>query len=208
MLTFKLGEQQALRFPSKWGGARVGAGRPKSQKKRSYVPHVARPAVARSRPHHVTVKFVHGTWNLRSQRCFRPIRDALATVKRERAGVRIVQFTVQHNHLHLIVEADDRASLSGAMRSLLIRVARGVNAVMGARGRRVRERYHEHILRTPAEARNALRYVLRNRDHHLAQWAAPRGPELDEFGSIAHRDVVRAAASWLLREGWTRAGPL
>ena len=87
------------------------------------------------------------------------------------------------------------------MRALLIRVARGLNAVMGTRGRRVAERYHEHVLRTPTETRNALKYVLGNRAHHLAQWGMPSGPQVDRWSSESPEleALVRPPESWLLR---------
>ncbi|MGZ5967736.1 MAG: transposase [Polyangiales bacterium] len=203
--------QQELPFNAKsgWGGARPGAGRPKSGKKPARVPHVARPPVSRHRPHHVTVRVARGTWNLRSQRCFRPISKALEAAT-ERAGFRVVHFSVQHNHVHMIIEANDRRTMSNAMRSLLIRVARGINGVMGVRGRRFEDRYHEHVLRTPNEARNALRYVIRNRAHHLAQWGKRDGGWVDEYSSESRAlgSLVRPPRSWLLIDGWTRAGPL
>lgn len=170
------------------------------------MPHDRRPAVSRHRPHHLTVRVTRGTWNLRSQRCFRPIRDALAMV-RARTGFRVVQFSVQHNHMHLIVEADDRRTMSNAIRALLIGIARGVNRVMQARGTRFADRYHEHVLATPTEVLNALRYVIGNRAVHLARWG--KEPQaLDEpFSSLATREIIKRPRSWLLRQGWTRAGP-
>jgi REP element-mobilizing transposase RayT len=87
--------------------------------------------VSRHRPHHVTIKMARGTWNLRSQRWFAPIRKALA-VAAERRGFRIAHFSVQHDHVHMIVEANDRRGMSEGLRTLLVRVARGINAVMGA----------------------------------------------------------------------------
>jgi REP element-mobilizing transposase RayT len=154
----------------------------------------------------VTVKFSRGTWNLRSQRCFEPIRDALAAV-RKRPEMRVVHYSVQHDHVHMIVEADDRRSLVNGMKALLIRVARGINRVMGARGRRLADRYHEHVLKTPTETRNALRYVLKNRATHLARWGKAGEEETDSFSSLGE-PLVKRPRSWLLREGWQRAGPL
>jgi len=205
-----MAEQTSLRFPNTWGGARVGAGRPKGTRRSERMPHTTRPVVSRHKPHHVTVRVARGTWNLRSQRCFGPIRAALAAVV-DRPGFRVVHFSVQHNHIHLVTEASDRRALGNGMRALLIRVARGLNAVMKTRGRRFSDRYHEHVLATPNEVRNALRYVLGNRAHHLAQWGkTPVPDEGDTFSSIARaaEPLVRTPGSWLLREGWKRAGPI
>jgi putative transposase len=165
------------------------------------MPHTVRPRVSPHKPHHVTVRVTKRTWNLRSQRCYRPIASALATL---RAGLRIVQYTVQHNHLHLIVEANDRRTMSNRLRTLLSRIARGINRVMGAHGPRFEDRYHEHILSTPSETRNALLYVAGNRAVHLARWGGDP-PADDPFTSNAA--LIQCPRSWLLREGWTRAGP-
>lgn len=155
----------------------------------------------------MTVRVVRGTWNLRSQRCFAPIRKALSAV-RHRSDFRIVHFSVQHNHLHLVTEASDRRSLSNGLRALLIRIAKGLNGVMDVRGRRFDDRYHEHILKTPTEVRNVLRYVLGNRFVHMARWGAIPPAGLDPFCSLTVTDAVTAPEAWLLREGWTRAGPI
>jgi len=198
------GEQQDLRFPNKWGGRRLGAGRPKGSRRSTRMPHVARPNVSPHKPHHVTVRVTRGTWSLRSQRCFRPVRSELERATK-RAGFRVVHFSVQHNHMHLIVEADDRRTMSNGLRSLLSRIARGLNQVMHANGRRFDDRYHQHILATPTEVCNALRYVLGNRAEHLARWGRVVDREaIDAFCSIAE-PVVKRPRSWLLREGWTRA---
>ncbi len=171
------------------------------------MPHTKRPPVSRHRPHHITLRVTRGTWNLRSQRCFAPIRRAFAAV-RARAAFRIVQFSVQHNHLHMLVEAEDRTRMTRGMRALLVRIARGLNRVMGTRGARFADRYHEHVLKTPNEACNALRYVIGNRDVHLRRWKRDEGIGTDPYSSAVESALVTPPSSWLLRDGWTRAGPL
>jgi REP element-mobilizing transposase RayT len=199
-------EQQGLRFPNTWGGRRVGAGRPRGSRHSERMSHARRPSVSRHRPHHITVRVTRGTWNLRSQRCYRPILAAIEWVAK-REGFRIVHFSVQHNHLHLIVEAESGRELSNALRALFSRIARALNRVMRTRGRRFDDRYHQHILRTPSEVRNALNYVLGNRAEHLARWGRiVDRTVVDPFSSLAVA-VVKLPGSWLLREGWTRAPP-
>ncbi len=197
-------EQQARPYPNTWGGRRAGAGRPRGSRTSDRVPHTKRPRVSRHRPHHITVRTTRGTWNLRAQRCYRPIAAALAAV-RSREGVRVVHFSVQHNHVHLIVEADGRRALSGAMRALLIRVARDLNKLMGTRGARFEDRYHEHVLETPSETRNALLYVIGNRAVHLARWGKVQRADVDRFSSLASEELIRPPESWMLTKGWLGA---
>ncbi len=144
-------------------------------------------------------------WNLRSKRCFRIIERALFATANGRSA-QIVHFSVQGNHIHLLVEADDKRSLSRAMRSLAIRIARGINTLMRSNGKVIAHRYHARSLRTPTEVRNALGYVRHNFRHHAAQRnEAVRLTFIDPYSSEALLSFrVPAARTWLLATGWRR----
>lgn len=213
--------QQALPFttrpvPSRRGGARKGAGRPRKPSSES---HRRRPAIGRGTPLHVTLAFAEHVWNLRAQRCLAPIDAALRALSRH-AACRVTHFSVQGNHVHLVVEADDKAALSRAMRALTIRVARGLNRVMGRRGRVLGSRYHARALRSPTEVKNVVRYVLANHARHV-----PGAPVADPFssapsfadwealelpaGRVAYAlpgldPPISRAQGWLLRVGLVR----
>jgi REP element-mobilizing transposase RayT len=67
---------------------------------------------------------------------------------RLRFGMRIVHYSIQGNHLHLIVEVDDTVSLSRGVQGLAVRIARRLNALIRRRGAVFVDRYHAHALRT------------------------------------------------------------
>jgi len=92
------------------------------------------------------------------------------------------------------------------VRALLIRIAKRINRMMGVRGPRFADRYHERALTGPTQVRNALRYVIHNHARHLAQ-VGKVAAERDEFCSDAHPELTVKPKSWLLRVGWQRAGP-
>ncbi len=52
-------------------------------------------------------------------------------------------------HLHFIVEADDNRALSEGMQGLSVRLAKGLNRLMGRHGKVFADRFHAHVLRTP-----------------------------------------------------------
>ncbi|WP_394841412.1 transposase [Pendulispora brunnea] len=138
------------------------------------------------------------------------------------AVFRVLHFSVQHDHIHFIVEADDKASLSGGMRGLSIRLARAINRGLARCGPVWKERYHAHELTRPREVRNALLYVLMNHRKHGASiaWLDARssaawfeGWRKDDLFEHALRDLdgltgltppVQPARTWLTREGWRR----
>jgi REP element-mobilizing transposase RayT len=176
---------------------------------------VARGPLAARFPVHVTVRLGEGLPNLRRRRSYAALRAAFCAGG-DRFGFRLVHFSVQSNHVHWIAETQDRRALVRGLTGLLVRVAKGLNRVWGRRGRVFDDRYHEHVLRTPREVRNAIHYVLQNaRRHGIALagvdpfssgawfdgWATvPGGRDLREAG------IVVRARTWLLAVGWRRCG--
>ena len=185
------------------GGPRPGAGR-KPRGARALVSHKERERFARPAPSHVTLRVRQHVWNLRSGRSFRRIR-ACFEQSRGRFGARLVEFSVQGNHLHLIIEADDSESLSRAMQGLCIRLAKALNAMMRRAGAVFADHYHSRLLNTPTELARAIAYVLGNAAHHFGAQSGR-----DAFSSATVRDgVVARPVGWLTRVGWkrARAGP-
>jgi REP element-mobilizing transposase RayT len=194
-------KQLAIHFPHKptWGGKRRNAGR-KPAGKHAGVSHLARERFQRALPVHVTVRVAEHVYNLRSRRCFSALAKAF-TAAAERLEVRIIEFSVQGNHVHFVVEAGSNDALARAMKGLAVRMARGLNRVMHRRGRVLGDRYHAHVLRTPTEVRRALRYVRTNAVKH----GAARGARDIYTSPVADVSLPRAS-TWLLREGWRRGG--
>jgi REP element-mobilizing transposase RayT len=195
-------------------------GRPRKQGKHDPA-HVTRPAHAARHPVHVVLRVVRDVGNLRTQRAYRAVRGALARCA-ARADYRVVHVSIQSNHLHLLVEADDRGALSRGMQGFAISAAKRLNRELRRRrGEVFAFRYHATPIETPRQARNALAYVLNNWRRHRND---ARGPwRIDPYSSAEqfagwetpHRYAPRheplpcvRATSWLLLEGWTRAGPI
>jgi REP element-mobilizing transposase RayT len=163
------------------------------------VTHALRPRFGRLLPVHVTMRMAEHVYNLRSRRAFSRISRALAAAA-ERFGMRIVQFAIEGNHIHLIVEAESHEALSRAMQGFSIRVAKGLNAMMHKRGRVLGDRYHGHVLRTPTETRRAVAYVRNNHRKHMAQVGQTFSPRyVDVYSSDVRSMDLPAPHTWLLR---------
>jgi hypothetical protein len=143
---------------------------------------------------------------------FGAVRAALVAGSRD--DFRIVEYSVQNDHIHLIVESEDREALMCGAKGLAIRLAKAINRALRRRGQVWGDRYHVHELRTPREVRNALRYVLLNVRKHL-----PQAPGIDPCSSGAWFDgwliatpatgrLLPKATTWLLSIGWRRHGLL
>jgi len=198
-----------------WGGRRAGAGR-KRLAPRPLVPHRRRPAHQPSYPEHLTWRCLAGLGSLRGAAVFPAIVGALAAHRAAGVAFRVVHFSVQDDHLHLIVEATDAPALRAGAQGLGVRLARAINRALGRRGRVFDDRFHNRPLRTPREVRFALAYVLQNFKKHQVRVPTRLDPcssamwfdGFRELGpaSLASRAPVHAPRTWLARVGWRRHG--
>ena len=185
-----------------WGGKRKGAGRPPAGAKAG-VSHLKRARFPQRHPVHVTLRTLPAAGFLRGDRRYRAIEEALREAK-ERHGLRVIHYSVQGNHLHLLVEAGGAESLARGVQGLCVRLARALNAVARRSGKVFADRYHAHVLASRREVARALRYLLENFRHHLRQDIAPRGA--DPCSSAAWLEIpltdgapVLRPRTWLLR---------
>jgi len=170
----------------------------------------------------VTLRVRRGLPGLRSRRFLRELRPSLREAC-ERRGFRVVHYSVQRNHLHLLVESAGKDALGRGMKAISARVARAVQRAFGVAGPVLHGRYHLRVLRSPREVRNALAYVLLNaRKHWRERHGSPPPEGLDEASSgrwfpgwrrafasrepPPERPEVAVPRTWLLSVGWRRHG--
>ena len=180
-------------------------------------------------PAHVTVGVLPNLPSLRDVRVVRRIERSFAKGC-ERPGFRLVHYSLQGNHAHLIVEATDQYSLARGMMAIGARIALAVNRVARRRGRVLADRYHSRVLRTPREVYRALRYVLLNARRHAgkaraalsrvrldpassARWFdgwkwRPAASRIATPARSGDRSPVARARTWLLTTGWLLHGRL
>jgi len=200
-----MGRQLELALP-KWGGRRKGAGRPRTREHPGLfepgVPHLRRADFAARNPIHVTLRVQPGVGYLRSRLRAKIIEEALRAVG---GRMRVVHYSIQGNHLHLIVEVESAQDLSRAMQALAIRIAKRLNALAARKGAVFVDRYHAHALASPREVAHAVKYVLDNYRHHTREYVPPRWR--DPLSSAAPKEDAPVAAprTWLLRVGWKLA---
>ena len=210
------------------GGPRRAAGRPRTLPRR-VVHHVKRPGVPNGTPAHITLRVLPGIPSLRQRRFVNEFRRTLGNVS-ERGEFRVVHYSVQRNHVHMIVEASGKQALGRGMKAVASRFAFAVNRVFQRAGKVLEGRYHLHLLTSPREVRNALAYVLLNARKHWKQRtgrnpiarvdAASSGAWFDGWKKSARVDIARTRdgrsppgnaevarpRSWLLKRGWRRHG--
>jgi REP element-mobilizing transposase RayT len=209
-------------MPRTWGGKREGAGRKKSGTRRD-PEHRSRPEHVGRYPLHITLRVREEVGRLRRREVYVGTRRALETIT-ARISFRVVHLSIQHNHLHFLVEAADSAALESGMRALAISLARRINKSLGRRGKVFAFRYHATVLKSPRQTRNALAYVLNNWRRHREdeRGLRERTAKLDPYSSAIKFTgwadfqltewpegyvalPVVAPQTWLLATGWQLA---
>ena len=167
------------------GGRREGAGRPRGPgRHRNWIRE--RPVHNPRNPVHVTLRVLDALGRLRRRTAYQAVRRALLTTLR-RPDFRIVHISIQHNHIHLICEADGTRELTRGLQGFQISAARRLN--QHRRGVVFPDRYHAEILTSPRQVRNCIAYVLNNWRRHREDLTAP--------------SLLDPYASGISFDGWT-----
>lgn len=141
-------------FKGQRGGRRPGSGRKRRHSRG--VSHRTRERVTKRTPLHINFRFC---LTIRNKEALKLLKRAILNAGKH--GLRVIEFSMQSNHIHLIAESPDNCVLTSGMRALTVTFAKGMN-----KGRVQVERYHLHVLRNPREVRHAVNYVLFNRQKH------------------------------------------
>lgn len=141
-------------FQGQRGGRRPNCGRKRIHSKG--VAHRKREKVSTRTPMHINFKY---RTYIKTKICLRLLKRAIFNSRKR--GLRVIHYSLQTNHIHLIVEADNNRVLTKGMRSLTVTFAKGLR-----KGRVQLERYHLHVLKTLRETKHAVNYVLFNQQKH------------------------------------------
>ena len=211
------------------GGWRPGAGR-KPTGNRVGPEHRQRVELDPRHPLHVTLRATAAVGRLRKRHAYQAARAALMK-QLGRDDFRVVHVSIQHNHVHLIVEAADRHALARGVQGLCIAMARRLNRRLGRTGAVFAHRYDARPITSPRQARQCVSYVLNNWRRHREDWRTPeaRRTAVDPYSSAPQFEgweeltpsqarallpreyeplPTRRATTWLMTTGWKRHGAI
>lgn len=167
--------------------------------------------------------------SLQSQKAFSVFKEAAEKARAQ--GLQVNHYSIQSNHIHMIVECWNNRELERALKSFTIRLARGLNRTFQLKGPVFHGRFHMHVLTTPSEVRHALKYVLLNETkhtrkvtkldhlssgHQFKEWPTligrswrtriipPRTADRKKLATL-HAHLCSTPRTWLLRLGWQRS---
>lgn len=141
---------------------RKGAGRPAIQDRG--IRHICRDVIKKTVNMHITIKLEKKKAGLKNKVTLQLLHKAIK--KARMSGLRILHYTLEFDHIHLMTEADCNASLSKGMQSFGITFSKGINKIKSQNGRVYKHRYHLRLLKSRQEVRNVIAYILGNGARH------------------------------------------
>ena len=139
-----------------------GAGRPAKHDRG--IRHIARDNFKRLTVLHLTVKIDRTKSGLKNKQTLKLLWHAIKKARLK--GLRIIHYTLEFDHVHLLVEADSKSMLGTGMQSFGITLSKGINKLKGLKGQVFKTRYHFRKLKTPSEVKNVIHYILGNSIKH------------------------------------------
>ena len=205
-----------------------GPGRPRKYK--GYATRYGdRPRFDRLTPLHVTLKVDRAVRSLRRCDAYRVVRIAMARML-GRDDFRILQLSLERDHVHLLVEATSHGALARGMKAFESSAAQRLNQRVGRTGRVFLRNYFARVIKNPTQAHRVLTYVLNNWRKHgehkspscanweidyfstapsFAGWRASPDPACSHDFTWDYELLPAAEARhFFLREGWRRAGTI
>jgi REP element-mobilizing transposase RayT len=136
------------------------AGRPAIQDRG--IRHTKREEIRRETPLHLTIKLIRA--DVQNKTVLKALRHAILRARLQ--GLRIIHYSLEHDHIHLYAESDDNKILARAMKALGGSLIKKINKYFKVKGRCYKTRYHLRILRSATEVKNVINYILKNGIKH------------------------------------------
>lgn len=141
---------------------RKGAGRPAKVDKG--IRHTKREYIGRPSVLHLTIKVRENKADIQNKRILKALHHAIRRARLQK--LRVVHYTLEYNHAHLVVEAQSNRVLSKGMQAFGISIAKAINKMKQVKGAVYKHRYHLRKLKTRREVKNAILYVFGNGVKH------------------------------------------
>ena len=124
--------------------------------------HIKREEIKGLRPLHLTLKLIRA--DIQNKIILKGLRYAIMRARLQ--GLRIIHYSLEHDHVHLYAESDNNETLGRAMKALGVTFAKRINRHFKKSGSCYKTRYHLRILRSATEVKNVLNYILKNGIKH------------------------------------------
>lgn len=147
--------------------------------------HTRRERIIKLSALHLTIKVRENKADIQNKRILKALHHAIKRARHQR--LRIIHYTLEYNHAHLVVEVGDNKILHKGMQAFGISIAKAINKMKQVKGTVYKHRYHLRKLKTRREVKNAIQYVFGNGIKHKRAMS-----RIDLYNSLAAEKRISA----------------
>ena len=126
--------------------------------------HIQRKRFERESSFHITIKVREEKSDLQNKQVLKALHRSI--MKARNKSLKVIHYTLEYNHIHMLVEAHTQEQLSNCMQSFGVTLAKMINKLKSKKGRVYKHRYHLRKLSTVMELKNVLKYIFNNGIKH------------------------------------------
>lgn len=155
--------------------------------------HISRDRLYRPTSLHLTIKVRENKADIKTKKILKALHHA---IKRARLKeLKIIHYTLEHNHLHLLVEASDNLILHKGMQALGITLSKAINKIKKLKGGVYKHRYHFRKLNSRRELINVLYYIFKNGIKHKRTLSM-----IDPYNSLVAEKYISADTKTIIEK--------
>lgn len=152
------------------------AGRPAIHDKG--IRHISRERIFKPTSMHITIKVRKNKADIQSKKILKALHRAIFRARIH--GLRVIHYTLEYNHIHLLVEASGHKIMHKAMQAFGISFSKAINKIKQVNGHVYKHRHHLRKITSSIDLKNVLRYIFHNGIHHKRTYSL-----IDPYNSMA-----------------------
>jgi REP element-mobilizing transposase RayT len=126
--------------------------------------HISREKISKPSALHLTIKVRENKADIKNKRILKALHHAIKRARLQ--NMKVLHYTLEYNHLHILVEVSNNKILHKGMQALGISLSKAINKIKNLKGTVYKHRYHFRKLNSRREMKNALLYIFKNGMKH------------------------------------------
>jgi REP element-mobilizing transposase RayT len=126
--------------------------------------HISREDIKKPTSLHLTIKVRENKADIKNKQILKALHHSIKRARMKR--LKIVHYTLEYNHIHLLVEAEIKQLVHQGMQAFGISLAKKINTIKRLKGTVYKHRYHLRKINSPRDLKNVLHYIFNNGIHH------------------------------------------
>lgn len=126
--------------------------------------HIRRERILKPTSMHLTIKVRENKADIKTKSILKALHHAI--IRARLKGIRVIHYTLEYNHVHLLVEAHCHTIMHRGMQAFGISIAKAINKIKIRSGTVYKHRYHLRKITSPRQLKNVIHYIFHNGIHH------------------------------------------